>query len=71
MNWFSIPNFSIKVVPFIYAIGGKGFYKGFYSWRDEIYFVSWCWCQRVINSLERELLGTNRGILGKSSFNIL
>ena len=40
MNWFSIPNFSIKVVPFIYAIGGKGFYKGFYSWRDEIYFVS-------------------------------
>ena len=29
MNWFSIPHFGVKVVPFIYDIGEKGFFKYF------------------------------------------
>ena len=29
MNWFGIPNFGIKVAPFIYAIGEKVFLKDF------------------------------------------
>ena len=29
MTWFSIPHFGIKVVPFIYEIGEKGFFKYF------------------------------------------
>ena len=29
MNWFSIPHFGVKVVPFIYDIEEKGFFKYF------------------------------------------
>ena len=38
MTWFSIPNFSVKFVSFIYAIGEKGFSKRLYSSRDGIDF---------------------------------
>ena len=37
MNWFSNLNISVKVVPFIYAIGEKVFFKRFYSLRGEIW----------------------------------
>ena len=39
MNWFSIHNFDVKVVLFVYAIWQKGFFKRFCSWKDKIYGI--------------------------------